>query len=296
MAPKPVAKTSAPAKLPRQWISTWNNYPDDAVERFKAWCDANTTYSVVGREVGSQGTPHLQGFHQNGVKSFKAFHNLFPAVHVAPVTVNNGADKYCKKDGDIAFETGSLQQKRPGQRNDLAAIAQLCTSGKTQAEVAAACPEAILRFPTGVQRLISMHEPSRDRSIPKVCICLYGPTGTGKTRRIYDWCDKHGHKPYVWDNGMPTWWDGYNSDKVVIMDEFRSQLPMSFLLRLMDRYPMRVQYKGGSCQFLADYILFTSSKHPRDWYSDQGDDKIAQLLRRFVRIIEVTALDQHVEW
>lgn len=294
MAPKVVSK-SAGQFLPRQFISTWNNYAESDISRFREWCESNSTYSVVGREVGTSGTPHLQGFHQCKKLRFKAFKVLFPAVSVNPVIVNHGAHTYCKKDGDIAFEHGTLQEKRPGQRNDLASIAQLCTSGKTQSEIARECPEAILRFPTGIQRLVSMHEPQRDISTPKRCICLYGPTGTGKTKRIWDHCLSSEIQPYVWDNGMPTWWDGYSGHKFVLMDEYRSQLPMSFLLRLMDRYPMRVQYKGGSAQFVADTIWFTSCKHPRDWYSEQVSDSVQQLLRRFTHIIHVTDLAQSVE-
>jgi len=191
----------------------------------------------------------------------------------------------------VAFEHGTLQNKRPGQRNDLARIVDLCTSGASQSEVAQICPEAILRFPTGVQRLVSIHEAPRDRSTPKRCVCLYGPTATGKTRRIFEWCESANIQPYCWDNGMPTWWDGYSAQKVVLMDEYRSQLPMSYVLRLMDRYAMRVQYKGGSCQFVADYLYFTSSKHPRDWYSDSDQDKIDQLLRRFDAIYEISSSD-----
>lgn len=291
MGPKPVAKPAA-QNLPRQFISTWNNYTVDDVQRFQDWCESNTIYSVVGREVGKQGTPHLQGFHQVKPIRFKKFKVLFPAIHVAAVTVNNGADRYCKKDGDIAFECGTLQDKRPGQRNDLARIVEVCTSGASQAAVAEQLPEAILRFPAGVQRLVSLHEQPRDRSVPKRCICLFGPSGTGKTRRIWDHCDALGVTPYVWDNGMPTWWDGYSAHKHVIMDEYRSQLPMSFLLRLMDRYPMRVQFKGGSAQFVADTMYFTSSKHPRDWYQNSENDTIQQLLRRFDLIVEVTSLEQ----
>lgn len=296
MAPKPVVKAS-PGKLPMEFISTWNNYTEDDESRLRSWCESNTVYSVVGREVGASGTPHLQGFHQCRKQlRFAPFHTLFPAVHVAKVTVNNGAEKYCKKDGDIAFECGTLKQKRPGQRNDLAEIAKLCTSGMSLGEVAAECPEAILRFPTGCQRLISLTEKPRDRSTPKVCICLWGPSEVHKTRRIFDHCDSLGVEPYVWENGAPTWWDGYNQHKHVIMDEFRSQLPMSTLLRLTDRYPMRVQFKGGSCQFVADYIYFTSSKHPREWYQDLPDDKVHQLIRRFRNIVHVQSCEQLVSF
>lgn len=284
-------------KLPAQWISTWNNYSDDDIVKFAAWCKQRTSFSVVGREVGQQGTPHLQGFHQNSrTLSFPAFHKQFPSVWVKPVGIDNGASAYPEKDGDVCIRHGEYEEKKPGRRTDLEAIAELAKSGKSLADIAAEAPVAVLQYPAGLRQLCALNERPRDRTVPKRCVCLYGPTGTGKTRRVWDHCDTLGVVPYLWENGMPTWWDGYSGQKHVIMDEYRSQLPMSYLLRLMDRYAMRVQYKGGSCQFVADYLYFTSSKHPRDWYSDSEQDKIDQLLRRFDAIYEISSCDALCMW
>jgi len=279
-------------KLPSQFISTWNNYSAGDIPKFRGWCESRTKYSVVGEEVGAEGTPHLQGFHQtSGGLSFAAFKKQFPAVSVKRVTVDNGCSEYCSKDDKVCISTGEYQEKTPGRRTDLEAVAKLAQDGKSLAEIAKEAPTAVLQYPAGLARLCALNERPRDRSIPKRCICLWGPTGTGKTRRVWDRCDALEVVPYLWENGMPTWWDGYSGQKHVIMDEFRSQLPMSYVLRLMDRYAMRVQYKGGSCQFVADYLYFTSSKHPRDWYSDSDQDKIDQLLRRFDAIYEISSSD-----
>eukprot|EP00959_Pyramimonas_sp_CCMP1952_P383736 8041931-Pyramimonas_sp.AAC.2 len=39
--------------------------------------------------------------------------------------------------------------------------------------------------------------------------------------------------------------------ELVIKEEFRGQLPFSMLMRLLDRYDCRVEFKGGSAQFIA---------------------------------------------
>lgn len=282
--------------LPAQWISTWNNYTDDDIVKFRGWCEKRTSYSCVGKEVGKQGTPHLQGFHQNsrGLK-FLAFKKQFPAVHVKPVGVDNGASAYAEKDDDVVIRHGTYQEKKPGTRTDLVKVAALCTAGKSLGEIAQEAPTALIQYPAGVARLCTLFEKPRDRAVPKVCICLWGPSEVHKTRRIFDHCDSLGVQPYIWENGAPTWWDGYNQHKHVIMDEFRAHLPMSTVLRLTDRYPMRVQFKGGSCQFVADYMYFTSSKHPKDWYADQPDDKVYQLTRRFAAIVHVSSAEQLVQ-
>lgn len=295
-AAAPLKKTLK-RNLPHQFISTWNNYTEDDIEQFRAWCQKRSKYSIVGKEVGETGTPHLQGFHQtSGGLSFEAFKKNFPNVHVERVLVDNGASEYPKKEGNVVICEGEYVLKEPGRRTDLEAVAQLAQSGASAAEIAIAAPTAFIQYPCGIARLCTLHEKPRDRSIAKTCICLYGGTGLHKTKRIWDYLDSLGIQPYSWDNGMPTWWDGYNGHKHVIMDEFRAQLPMAYMLRLMDRYPMRVQFKGGSCQFGADFIYFTSSKHPREWYQDAPTDRVEQLLRRFHRITEITSCEQEMDF
>lgn len=276
-------RTQAGQRLPRQWIGTWNNYSESDVDRFRDWCVANTSYSICGKEVGESGTPHLQSFHQNNPLSFKKFCTLFPTVNVQPVGKDNGCVNYCKKDGNVAFETGTYVSKTPGRRTDLEKLAEMATSGSSMKEIADTDPVAVIQYGAGLQRLCSLNEQPRDWSTPKEVIVYYGPTGTGKTRRAFTECDN----PYVWDPDMKSWFDGYSGHKHVIMDEFRGQLPLGTMLRLLDRYPMRVQYKGGSAQFVADKIILTSPQHPRDWYQDCPNDRIDQLMRRISEIVHM---------
>ena len=286
MAQEPPSKRQrcqAGQRLPPQWIGTWNNYHDDDIERFRQWCLANTSYSVCGKEVGESGTPHLQSFHQNKRLGFAKFKTLFPTVDITPVDKDNGAADYCKKEGNIAFETGTYVPKNRGRRTDLEALAAAASSGATMKEIADKDPLAVVQYGAGLQRLCSLYEKPRDWTTAKEVIVLWGPTGTGKTRRAFTECEN----PYIWDPDMKSWFDGYSGQKHVIFDEFRGQLPMGTMLRLLDRYPCRVQYKGGSAQFVADKIYITSPKHPKTWYSDQDDDRVSQLMRRISEIVHM---------
>ena len=79
----------------------------------------------------------------------------------------------------------------------------------------------------------------------------------------------------------------------MIFEECRGQWPNGFLLSLTDRYDCRIQFKGGSCQFRATGIWFTTPTHPQDWHSDLMDgDEYTQLERRLSRVIH---LDELVE-
>jgi len=63
------------------------------------------------------------------------------------------------------------------------------------------------------------------------------------------------------------WWDGYGGQRDVIIDDFYGGLRFSFMLQLLDRYPLRLQTKGGSVVLLATRFVITSNKHPSDWYN-----------------------------
>lgn len=62
--------------------------------------------------------------------------------------------------------------------------------------------------------------------------------------------------------------DGYNprDHLTVVFDEFYGWLPYHQLLELCDRYGVRVQIKGGTCQFRPACVVFTSNSHPTKWY------------------------------
>ena len=285
MAEEPAAKRARTmAKLPRQWIGTWNNYSQADIDRFRDWCTANTSYSICGREVGDSGTPHLQSFHQQAPLSFAKFKTLFPAIHVVPVGKDNGCRKYCAKEGNLAFETGTYTEKTPGRRTDLEAVAELVKSGASMATIATEYPTQVIQYGQGIQRLQSALVQPRQPGSPVTVKVFYGPTGTGKTWTAFHELDN----PYIWSPSMNSWWDGYTGQKHVIMDEFRGQLPLGVMLRLTDHFPVRVQNKGGSCEFCADTIIITSPMHPKDWYVNQENDKIDQLLRRISDIYHMT--------
>ena len=62
----------------KNWVFTINNYVDNDIEKLETMYDhGHFSYVVFGREVGENGTPHLQGYVQlkkkmrlNQVKKF----------------------------------------------------------------------------------------------------------------------------------------------------------------------------------------------------------------------------------
>lgn len=70
----------------------------------------------------------------------------------------------------------------------------------------------------------------------------------------------------------------------MIIDEFYGWLRYSFLLQLLDRYPIRIEYKGGSVEFTSRRIILTSNKAPQDWY-DKDKFPYPPIERRLTKIV-----------
>ena len=52
----------------RSWLFTLNNYSEDEYRSIQSWCTNECDYAVIGKEVGEEGTPHLQGYFRKKVK------------------------------------------------------------------------------------------------------------------------------------------------------------------------------------------------------------------------------------
>nr|WCR62206.1 MAG: replication associated protein [Circoviridae sp.] len=121
---------------------------------------------------------------------------------------------------------------------------------------------------------------------PVRVIWLWGPTGSGKTRYAIE----HAGDEY-WISNHSEWFDGYWGQKTVILDDLRaSTYKFAFLLRLLDRYPMMVQIKGGWEVWNPEVIYITAPERPEKVFINRetGEtwDSIDQLVRRVHEFIE----------
>jgi hypothetical protein len=115
---------------------------------------------------------------------------------------------------------------------------------------------------------------------------LWGPTGSGKTRYAVEHADEN-----YWISSDCQWFDGYNGQTTAILDDLRaSTYKFEFLLRLLDRYPVFVQVKGGFAVWKPEVIFITAPVRPEQVFvnHETGEtwDRIDQLLRRIDEILE----------
>lgn len=72
--------------------------------------------------------------------------------------------------------------------------------------------------------------------------------------------------PFYGNSGL--WWDGYSGQKVVLIEEFRGQVQLQKMLQVLDKYPLRLEIKGGSVPARYELVIVTSNTRPEDWYPD----------------------------
>lgn len=199
--------------------------------------------------------------------------DIFGDACHAELSRSAAATAYVHKDesaiSGTRFELGSKPFHR-GEPNDWAGIVSAARTGKFD-DIP---PDVLLRYYGNIKRIRQDHlEPI---AMERVVYCFWGNTGLGKSRRAWD---EAGLAAYPKDP-RTKFWDGYNGQENVVIDEFRGGIDVSHLLRWLDRYPVIVEVKGSSICLVAKGIWITSNISPNDWYPMLDNETKNALLRR----------------
>ena len=119
-------------------------------------------------------------------------------------------------------------------------------------------------------------------------IWFAGPTGCGKTRTAYEEAIARGT---VWLSpaSKMEWFDGYDGHDTAIFDDFRaSGNRFSYILRIIDRYPMDVPVKGGFVYWNPKYIVFTCPRTPSEEFVNRETGEHYEDLNQMLRRIDET--------
>ncbi len=238
-------------------------------------------------------TPHLQGacilMNQMSLSALKRMSG-FQRAHIETMlgTVEDNI-KYCSKEDTEPYESGS--RPVPGKRNDLKEACELIHGGASISDLSKDLDTApcVVKFYKGLTIIRNFAAP--DRVMAPVVYWFHGPTGIGKTRLAVQLAGQLGLEAWM-SNGSLSWFDGYDNQCVAILDDFRSQhSTFSYLLRVLDRYPLRVPFKGGFVRWLPLVIFVTAPKDPSATYAGKDDVEINQLLRRITKIVNFASDD-----
>lgn len=285
-----IPNSSAPNHgLYRHWSFTLQGHEDWQENDFKH-IHKLIRYMIVQKErAPSTGKIHWQGYMQT-VKSVK--HSVvrgWARWHIE-ATRNIGASiAYCQKEDtrvDPPIEWGKATTK--GQRNDILSLRNAIIQGKDFITIAdddhLGCVLAkYTRFHDRYRQELERKRFGKVSAKPEV-VWIWGATGVGKTKYVHDHAIG---EIYIAD--MLPWWDGYNTQENILLDDFRAdQLPFQVLLRLLDRYPMTLQVKCSSRMRQSPNIWITAPCSPEELFNSNSAEDITQLTRRIDRVINLT--------
>nr|AJP36430.1 replication-associated protein [Avon-Heathcote Estuary associated circular virus 15] len=265
-----------------RFVFTLNNWTQ---EEYTNIISTDVKWIVVGKEIGDEGTPHLQGAVVIGKQTAFSTIKKWPGFARAHIENMRGKPfdslKYCTKQDTDAFVKGEMPQE--GKRNDLHDAITALKNGGTLTSIVKSddvgLAAAVARYSKGLAMISSMLKPRR--SEPPLVIWLSGETGVGKTRSAVALAERIAPDNYWLSAGSLRWFDGYDGHAIAIFDDLRTKhAEFSFLLRLLDRYPLRVEFKGGFIDWTPSIIIVTAPKSPTHMWSLRNDEDKQQLERR----------------
>lgn len=235
--------------------------------------DIRVKYLKYQLEKSSTQRLHLQGVicftsprKLNTVKTIIGNNPHIEIAHDLKASISYCGKESTRQLGPFEFGTAPINQ---GKRSDLIDLWENIKSEKRVYDIITEDPK-MARYEKQIKfmKFLSCEQKS-DRTLTGINVLVFwGPTGLGKTYAAtsfnpddYYICEPPSTK------GSKIWFDGYEGQKLLILDEFTSECcTIEYLKRLLDVYKLKVEFKGGHCWANWTTVIITSNYHPSDWY------------------------------
>ncbi len=248
---------------------------DEAIHLLK---QAGAQYLVVQKETGEEGTDHLQGFiyFKNPIGRAGALKKMGINAHMEIMRgkISEAAD-YCMK-ADTQREAYIEQGVRPMDNGERSSLLEACDTARTRGikRCAKEHPAAFVRYHAGLTKYANIEEEGRlptERDV--IVIWVWGQSGCGKsyyaehydspenTFAIGD-ADKLGNK---------LWFDGYDGQRTLVIEEFDGLAPYRVFLRVLDRYRVNCEVKSGFVWGQWTTVIVTSNDPPWHMWGSSTD-------------------------
>lgn len=181
---------------------------------------------------------------------------------------------------DEAFSFGDAHARRQGKRTDIDGAVDSIVAGATMSEIAAAHPVQTVKYHRGFSSLIQLLQKPRHLDMMPRCIVLHGATGSGKSARAWALSGTFPTGMFMKVASMEKWWDGYEGQEAIFLDEFRGAMTITDFLQMVDIHPWRSQSKGCSVHMQADTFIICSPNPPAKWWDWTEKEGLRDQLQR----------------
>lgn len=260
----------------RAWVFTLNNYETLELEQCR---QLGAEYLIVGREVGEQGTPHLQGYaYFSSARTLASLKKKLPRAHWEMRRgTHEQARDYCKKEGTFE-ECGEEPQKKGGDNIEErikknkrlleVPLIELVESGEVSPLIIPTLKKA---------RYILASEGAAVDADDVRGVWIWGEPGIGKSQFVRD------NFVDIYMKSQNKWFDGYTGQETILIDDFDEQGScLSHYLKIWsDRYACNGEVKGSIVPLKHRWLVVTSNYPPSEFWS-------GVLLRAIERRFRVT--------
>lgn len=212
---------------------------------------------------------------------FSAVQKWCPGISLR-VSLGSDEDniRYCTKPETKLSDPQEVGDRRvvgQGKRTDMMVVSDAIVGGARYDQIADTYPLAIMKWERGIKALLNSRSKHRDRKDPPLVVCFFGAAGIGKTWSVMDIVEKKGYTSEdVYSCESLKWWDGYQQQRFVIIDEVdklvkeNKEAGFRLLLKILDKYALSVEVKGGFVKFNSPCIFLCGTTAPAQWVPDTG--------------------------
>lgn len=241
------------------------------------WDEDTMTYKFSEPEIGEMKGSENKGHHWQGVLIMKkkirltSMKKIDSEAHWEKMKGTlEQAKKYCSKENPgKVVEMGTARMCGSGRRNELIKVCDKIKNNINMDTIAEEDPTTYVKFHRGLEKLafrIGKKEAKKWKNEMKVEI-YWGATGTGKTKAAKE-AAINGDDYYILDEPESggIWFDGYDHEGTLIIDEFTGRIKRGKLKRMLDKNMFKCPIKGGYVWAQWNKVIFTSNIDPDKWY------------------------------
>lgn len=236
------------------------------------YADTTIEYICWGKEIcPDTKREHFQGWFQlGGKKRLGTVKKMLKSIKIhleAMRGTQESNEQYCKKEGQWKTIGDFVKQ---GQMKGVYAIyKEIEEKNVSELQISREYPEVHARHYRAfrIKRCLEYEAKSRKRRDVNVLV-YQGRTGLGKSRKaLYeDGSLMMKEDVYLIDGCSLNWFDQYEGQDTLVIDEYSNDVKITWLMRLTDGNQLRLPVKGGFTYALWTNVIITTNLPWESWH------------------------------
>lgn len=305
-----IAEKSGPPELD-YIISNYEICPKTRKPHLQGYLELKTgptTIKNTKRILGCEGA-HLEKREARGDKGRAlARHYCMKPVKDCKCKHCFGLTKPWREETPTWLEFGEYKEEKApegkqGLRTDLLSLRLAVTLGATDHALMYESEEyltTLCRYPKFLPKLREVYAAKQASEIKyeaKRVIVFEGKSRSGKSSSAIAMAEELGYKTYELQRptgGGNVWWDGYEGQEHVIVNEMSGAYGLEDMKKLLDAYPYKAQVKGGTVIVTAKLVTMTTNIKIEEWWPKYYEMGLVEPI--FNRITERIYIDPLGVW